>query len=826
MSNLSRTAQFYILAVYAAGLAAVTAAWALAPRPTSPWPLVIAIVVTASAAPFRIPLPVFGSVSIAFTFVFATLMLFGTLAAAVAAGAAAVTASAFRRRQRAPLYRLLFNAAVLALASVATGVVFHLTGGRPGAPDVALQWLPLLMSATTYFVVNSLLIAAAISLTDGIAFVKNWTANFLWTAPAYLAGAVLATSLTFGLQRFGPWIVLLAVPALYMLYFSLRLYAERLGQERRHGKQMADLYLSVIEAMALAIDAKDRTTQRHIRRVQTFAVELGRIMGLSEAEVEALKAGSLLHDIGKLAVPEHILCKPGKLTRDEFEKMSIHPRIGAEILETVHFPFPLASVVRSHHEKFDGTGYPDRLKGEEIPLAARILSVVDCFDALTSDRPYRKPLTKEEALKYVQSEAGTFYDPKVVQALTENLDRMEGLANQINRTRETWTAPDKRKASRDGDRYSRDTNDLRRSIMENISSAHRELYALYEIAQSIAKSLNLEEALGFMASKIAGLLHYRCLVLYLLEPERKVLKARFVHGHDAARLSDHEIRLGERMSGWAAVHRMPIHGQAHKEPVRREGARSDLEELLARGTIERLENAIVAPLLDGDGVLGVLALYDRPGQTYEEDHLRILSVIAKHVTSAVKNAILYEKTHASALTDPLTNLPNARYLFVSFEEEMSRAVRQQVPLSIIELDVNNFKDVNDRHGHPAGDRILRGLARAIRSQMRGCDTCVRYAGDEFIVTVPGVGRQGIGKVEGRIQRAIEAQKFTVQGGRSVRISVSMGSASFPEDGKSFDALIAVADARMYEVKFSRRPRPGGDPEGYQRFTGRRNVPVN
>ena len=827
VSSLSRIARFYVLSVDLLGLLACGAAWWHAPLPAASfWWIVIAVLAAAGAAPFRIPLPVLGNVTIAFAFVLSALILLGTPSAALAAAASAVTASVIRRGRRPPLYRVVFNAACLGMTAVAAGAVYCSAGGEPGLLDLARDGLPLLLATTTFFLLNSLLVAGAISLTDGIPLAKNWTGNFLWTAPAYLAGAALAAILVIGLQRFGLWSIALVVPAFYALYFSLRLYSDRVRQERQHGKEMADLYLSVIEALALAIDAKDRTTQRHIRRVQTFAVELGRLMGLSQPELESLKAGSLLHDIGKLAVPEHILCKPGKLTRDEFEKMAIHPRIGAEIIETVHFPYPLAAVVRSHHEKYDGTGYPDRLKGEEIPLAARILSVVDCFDALTSDRPYRRPLSKEEALRYIQSEVGTSYDPRVVQVLTENLDRMEALAAEVNRTRETWSAPDKRKANRGDDRLSRDTNEMRRSIMENISSAHKELYALYEIAQGMAKSLNLDEALSFMATKIACLLHYRCLVVYLRDAERQTLRARHVTGHDASRLLDHEVPLGERMSGWAAVHRMPLQGRAHQDPVRREGARSDLEELLARGSIERLENAIVAPLLDGDALLGVLALYDRPDQPYEEDHLRVISIIAKHVASAVKNAVLYEKTHESALTDPLTSLPNARYLFVSFEEEISRAVRQQVPLSIIELDVNNFKDVNDRYGHPAGDRILRGLARAIRSQLRGCDTCVRYAGDEFIVTVPGVGQGEIAKVEQRIQAAIENHKFAVHGGKGLRISVSMGSASFPEDGRSFEALMAVADARMYEVKFARRKRPQDDPEGYQRFTGRRSVPVN
>jgi len=187
----------------------------------------------------------------------------------------------------------------------------------------------------------------------------------------------------------------------------------------------------------------------------------------------------------------------------------------------------------------------------------------------------------------------------------------------------------------------------------------------------------------------------------------------------------------------------------------------------------------VAPLLDGDTVLGVLALYDHRDRPYEDDNLRVISIVAKHVATAVRNALQYSAGQGSALIDPLTQLPNARYLFVSFEEEISRALRQQVPLSIMELDVNNFNEVNDRHGHAAGDRILRELARLVRAQLRGCDTCVRYAADEFIVIVPGVGKQEAIRLQRRIQEAIEDHKFIVHGGKPMRLSVSMGASSFP-----------------------------------------------
>jgi len=821
---MNRVARTYVLAAYAMGVFALAGSWLFGGRPSAV-PLLIAVGAAILASPFRIPLPVLGNVSIAFTFVFATLIVLGTPAAVLTAAIAGITASLLRRPLRPPLHRIAFNAAELSVSAAIGGSVFHLAGGTPGPLEPGHEWLAVVLAAGAFFVANSCLVAGAISLTDDIPFFRNWKTNFLWTGPAYLAGAFLGAALSVGIKRFGVLALGMSVPLLYVLYFSLKLYAERVLQERQHGEQMADLYLSVIEALALAIDAKDRTTQRHIRRVQMYAVQLGKALRISEAELEALKAGSLLHDIGKLAVPEHILCKPGPLTPAETEKMRIHPRIGVEILETINFPFPLTEVVRSHHEKWDGSGYPDRLKGEEIPMTARILAVVDCYDALTSDRPYRKPLGAEEALKYVQSEAGTAYDPRVVDALVGNLDRLQALAGEINRTRETSAAPDKRRLPKGSDPLTRDANQMRTSIVEHIQSAQRELYALYEIAQSTARSLNLDEAMGFIAGKIAHLLHYRCLVLYLHDKERKVLASHFVHGVHSQRLSAHAIPLGEKMSGWAAVHRMPIHGVTHKEPVLREGGRSDLEELMEEKALGKLESAIVAPLLDGDELLGVLALYDLRDRPYEDDHLRVISIVAKHVATAVTNALRYGASQGHALIDPLTRLPNARYLFVSFEEEISRATRQQVPLSIIELDVDNFNDVNDQHGHAAGDRILRQLARVIRGQLRGCDTCVRYAADEFIVTLPGVGKQEVARLQARIQEAVESQQFVVHGGKPARLSVSMGSASFPEDGKSFDALIAIADARMYDAKVSHR-KDQSDGSGYQRFTGRRSLPVN
>src|SRR5262245_1269186 len=280
VSKLSRITGAYVAFVSLTGIAGLAAAFVLE-GPPGLTPLLVAVAIAVFASPFRIPLPVLGDVSIAFVFVYAGLLVLGTPAAAVAAAASGISASLLRRAAKPEPRRTVSNAAELVVSSIAAGAVFHLAGGTPGRLELVLEWPAVLLSAVAFFVVNSGLMAAAISLTDDIPFLHNWRTNFLWTGPAYVAGAFLGAALTVGLQTFGPLTLVLSLPLLYVLYFSLRLYAEKVGEERRHGRQVADLYLSVIEALALAIDAKDRTTQRHIRRVQAYAVALGRSMGLA-----------------------------------------------------------------------------------------------------------------------------------------------------------------------------------------------------------------------------------------------------------------------------------------------------------------------------------------------------------------------------------------------------------------------------------------------------------------------------------------------------------------------------------------------------------------
>src|SRR5687767_13106588 len=271
------------------------------------------------------------------------------------------------------------------------------------------------------------------SLRDSLA--HWWITNqrsVLWS----LLLVPLVLELAFGTF---PSLYLVVVPiSILGTYLIYRSAEARLQTKTDELKALGQLHLATAEALATAIDAKDQTTHCHVRRVQIYAAGMGEVLGLSRNEIAALKAGSLLHDIGKLAVPAHIINKPGRLSPAEFEKMKIHTTVGAQILSRVDFPYPVTPIVRHHHEQWDGHGYPDGLKGEQIPITARIISVVDCFDSVREDRPFRRSMTRDEAIAFLLRGSGTHFDPNVVELFIKHLPRFEaqieavGLSQQFS----------------------------------------------------------------------------------------------------------------------------------------------------------------------------------------------------------------------------------------------------------------------------------------------------------------------------------------------------------------------------------------------------------
>ena len=801
MRALPLVARLYIGSVIALGAALVV--W-LGPRATfeRPWLFLALLALSAITSAFKVSLPLAKSgstMSVSYAVDFASLLLLGPHETMLVAVASAWSQCTFRMKTPNPFYRTCFSMACLAITVQAAGYGYESLGGVPGTLAHTVPGLakPLVGAASLYFVFNTSIIAVAIALATRQPFVSVWNQNFLWSAPSYFVGAGAAAIATWGVENSGLYLALLMSAPLYGTYLAYRVYLGRIDDERRHVEEMADLHLATIEALALAIDAKDQTAQSHIRRVQVYATGLARGLGMSDNEIQGVKTAALLHDIGKLAVPEHILSKPGPLTQEEFQKIRVHPQVGAEIISAVPFPYPVAPLILSHHERWDGKGYPQGLKGEEIPLGARILSVVDYFDALTSDRPYHKAMTHQAAVALLQQEAGRALDPNVVQMFIRKVPDMAREAATLE------TAPARRLSLES-------TSDLGRpavgfqpeaakgsTVFEDIALAHREIYALYEIAQTMGTSLGVADTMALISSKLSNLVPFSSCALFLYDEEGETLRCRFATGAESDVIGAMTVRGGQGLTGWVARNRRPLVNA-------RPSADFEAAGLTARATA--LKSALVAPLVFNDRFIGTLAVYHGAADFYTDDHRRLLDRVSEQASAVIHNSIVFEQTQEDSLTDPLTGLPNTRFMFMHLTRELARAERLKAEVALLVMDLDNFKEINDNHGHHVGDRALREVSQVLKSAIRPYDICVRYAGDEFIVVLSGCGAEEAEHKRQELQRAVDDLTFEARPGRRLPLAISIGAAIHPQDGDSYEALLATADSRMYRDKTRRKQR--------------------
>ncbi len=424
-NSLDLSAQLFIGVVVLAGFVAIGhSVRALYSNPvTSQWFVLAALTLLTGSITIKLP-SVPATISVSETFVFTSVLLFGTAAGTITVTLDGLIISLWLRRRGLELHQLFFNTTAPALSMwIAAQLFFLTTGAQPltERPTAIAALLPgLLLFALIYFLLNSWLMAIAVSFEGSTSAIEVWRENFLWLSLSFLSGASVALLLVSVSREINLSALAVIVPLLVISYLTYHTSMARVGDANRHVEKLNHLYLTTIETLAMAIDAKDQVTHGHIRRVQEHSVSLARHMGVNDENlIKAIEAASLLHDMGKLAVPEHILNKPGKLTTGEFDVMKTHSSVGADLLGAIEFPYPVVPIVRHHHEAWDGSGYPDRLSGTDIPIGARILSVVDCFDALTSDRPYRPRMSEAEAIAILQERRGTMYDPLVVDAFVE-----------------------------------------------------------------------------------------------------------------------------------------------------------------------------------------------------------------------------------------------------------------------------------------------------------------------------------------------------------------------------------------------------------------------
>ena len=653
--------------------------------------------------------------------------------------------------------------------------------------------LLLLVAASTYFIANAGSIAAVISLTERRALKKILVDCYFWSFPYYLVGAGVAGAIAWFNHTFNWETSLLLVPVVYLIYRSYRLYLGKLEDEKRHVEEMANLHLRTIEALALAIEAKDQTTHDHLQRVRVYAIEVAKELGMEGSELEALHAAALLHDIGKLAVPEHIISKPGRLTPEEFEKMKIHTLVGAEILERVRFPYPVVPIVRAHHEKWDGTGYPMGLKATEIPLGARILSAVDYLDALASDRQYRRALPLQEVMQQLSAESGKAFDPKVVQVLEKRYRHLENLAlarssNDVNSPLSTEIRIERGPAPDAGfEKVAQDSTGQETTFLSSIAAARQEAQSLFELSQDLGASLSLGETLSVFSVKLKPMVPYDAIAIYILRSDELI--PEYVNGDNYRLFSSLRIPLGQGLSGWVAQNRKPIvNGNPSVEP----GYLNDPTKF------STLSSALAVPLEGVAGIIGVLALYRGERDAFTTDHLRILLAVSSKMALSIENALKYQQAESSATTDYLTGLPNARSLFLELDRELARCKRDQSSLIVMVSDLDGFKQVNDRFGHLEGNRVLRLYAQALKESCREYDYVARMGGDEFVVVAPGLAPDAAVK-KGEQMRALAKQAGFEICAEDI-LSLSVGQAMYPDDGTDAEQLLAQADRRMYIEK--------------------------
>jgi diguanylate cyclase (GGDEF)-like protein/putative nucleotidyltransferase with HDIG domain len=693
--------------------------------------------------------------------------------------------------ERPQAIQLTFNICATSVSTFLAYTVYHqplanmLVGNKPVLLGVA---------ATVYFIANAGSIAAVISLTERRPLTRILVDCYFWSFPYYLVGAGIAGMISWFNDAFNWETSLLLVPAVYLIYRSYRLYLSKLDDEKRHVEEMANLHMRTIEALALAIEAKDHTTHEHLQRVRIYASEVAKELGLDGPELEALNAASILHDIGKLAVPEHIISKPGRLTPEEFEKMKIHTLVGAEILERVRFPYPVVPIVRAHHEKWDGSGYPMGLKGAEIPIGARILTAVDYLDALASDRQYRRALPLKEVMQKLVAESGKSFDPKVVEVLQKRYVQLERIAQakaaeEANDPLSTAIKIERGLEPAAGFENAtvQDSPGRETTFLSSIAAARQEVQALFELSQDLGASLALGETLSVFSVKLKPMVPYDAIAIYIKRDNE--LMPEYVNGDNYRLFSSLRIPVGQGLSGWVAQNRKPIvNGNPSVEP----GYLNDPEKF------STLRSALAVPLEGVSGVIGVLALYRGERDAFTSDNLRILLAVSGKMALSIENALKYQQAESSATTDYLTGLPNARSLFLQLDRELARCKRDNTSLTVMVSDMDGFKQINDRFGHLEGNRVLRLFAQALKDSCREYDYVARMGGDEFVIVAPGLAADSAGK------RAAQLQALAKQAGVEVCgeeiLSLSVGRAVYPADGEDAEHLLAEADRRMYLEK--------------------------
>jgi putative nucleotidyltransferase with HDIG domain len=740
------------------------------------WFVLALLTLLTGSATVKLP-SVPATISISETFVFTSALLYGPAAGALTVALDALVISLSLARKGHPAYRLVFNIFALPAALWVGATLFFWNAGLPplsklangDAPiDIGQLLRPLILFTGCYFGLNSWLIAFAIAIEKRLSPVHVWKNNFAWLSLNYFGGASVAALLVTYTREVDYRFLAIVLPLLAILYFTFSTTMGRVEDTNRHLSELNSLYMSTIETLAMAIDAKDQITHGHIRRVQHYAVALAKAVGIRDpAQIRAIEAASLLHDMGKLAVPEHILNKPGTLTPAEFEKMKLHASVGADILSAIDFPYPVVPIVRHHHESWDGSGYPDGLSGTDIPIGARILSVVDCFDALTSDRPYRPRLPDADAVAILRERRGRMYDPLIVDTFIGIHAAIGPAVSAHGRQTAGFSAIT---------RYSSDANSsLPKEPLEEINASSGETLALWKLATDLSGHPSVSDATNAAAGHLRRLVPASTCVFYAYDEVADELIGTHASGEHAAHFSSLRIPRGQRLSGWVA---------ANKQSVRNSDPVLDLGGI-ARELRPPLRSCLGTPIQFGGETVGVLTLYSTQHDAFREDHQRIIEAVARQIAPTLRAATRIGKEQRDTGSRLDFNTPD------------ETRVQSEDPISVIVIGIraNGNKDVSFT------ETTLSVIREAVRDTLQPEDTLFRYTDSTFVVVLPRLEKQSALALAERMLHCIGRLGLPFRSSFSVQV----GTASTPDDGISVEQLIHSARQAFVTLSNDRPP---------------------
>ena len=589
-------------------------------------------------------------------------------------------------------------------------------------------------------------------------------AVFMAAAYGFRAGAAIAifTAATATLPLFlNGWdsyyartLVVLAAATMLCAYIGGQVRSALLNEYETRRRQQEESYVATIGALAAVLDAKDRYTEAHSRETAELAVNVGKRLGLHGEQLRILEYGALLHDIGKIGIPGYILQKPGALTPEEFAIMREHPVIGERIVASVPFLAPLGPIVRAEHERWNGTGYPDGLKGEEIPIEARIIHACDAFHAMASDRSYRKALPLEEIIQEFRKEAAQQFDPRVVEVM---LQLIEQEPPHITAEAQVSGQP------------------VPDPAVTGPRSWGQHLQSIEALGQQLARATSIEDICNRIGETIGGLLpHDQCRVL-LMSEDRTRLDIVYLRGTDrpeyrGVTAENAAVAVGEGIAGWVAESRRGVVlGDTEHHPKAAHVPGTDVID----------ESMLAVPVVFEDQILAVIVVLKLGLNQYSLDQLRLLTILANQAAVSMANARLIDRLASAASIDALTGLMNR----AAFEEAVNKQLLRPPSWgTLLMVDVENLRETNDAYGHRAGDAVLKRIARAIRTSIRSDDLASRWIGDNFAILAPGIDPTQAEMLAKRIEAAVQSD----------RISIRWGIAEYHGDARTAQDLVSAA----------------------------------